>query len=322
MSLLSVTPDAIASASADLVDIGASLRAAQAEAMGQTAAIAAPGADEVSAAITSVFGRAADEFHSLGVQAAAYHDNFVGALSGGAGQYAGAEAANVRQMLAGGLDASAQSVSGTFFALNTPIGAINFTYSGILPPTGQNGPFSGVVNGTTAVFGSGSLAVTGNVLTGPYGPGTELQVTGGNFSAPRLLSLVSSTAGPAVSGNAALVNSTNLVVSELQPGNWQGAASALVGIPGNYLAAVTTGSTTVNLAVDTSSFGGPVVTVGVPFDGIFASPQPITASWPTFDYSFGGTLYTVEGVNDLPIGSTAGLVPFALDVIARSVGLP
>ncbi|OBI46061.1 hypothetical protein A5706_30495 [Mycobacterium sp. E796] len=290
--------------------------------MAQTTAIAAPGADEVSAAISSLFGRAGHEFQALGAQAAAYHDNFVGALTAGAGQYVSAEAVNVQQTLASVVTGPTQTVSGAITSLNTPFGAVAVSFGGSLPPIGQNGPFSGFANATNAVLGTANVTLSGNVLTGPSGaPGTEFQVTGGSFSAPQLLSLLSATAGPGVSGNASLVNSVNTLIGDLQTGNLPGAALTLASAPGNYLTAITIGSTTVNIPIDTTAFGGPIGTLSIPFNGVFASPQPITASWPTFDVTTGGTTYTVLGANNLPIGSTNGFVPYVLGGIAGLFGL-
>ena len=321
MSFISVAPDVMTSASANLTNIGSSLRAAHAAAVAQTTAIAAPGADEVSSAITSFFGEAGHEFQALGAQAAAFHDNFVGALNAGAGQYVSAEAVNVQQVLAS-VVAAPQTFSGALGPINTPFGAITVAFGGTVPATGQNGPFSGFANATGGLLGSANVAVTGNVLTGPSGaPGTEFQVTGATFSAPQLLSLLSATAGPGVSGNASLLNSVNTLIGDLQTGNLPGAALTLLSTPGNYLAAVTVGSTTVNIPIDTTAFGGPVGTLSIPFNGVFASPQPITASWPTFDVTAGGTTYTVLGANNLPIGSTNGFVPYVLGGIAGLIGL-
>jgi PE family len=51
-------------------------------------------ADEVSAAITSLFAGHAQSYQALGSQAATFHAQFVQALSGAGGAYAAAEAAN------------------------------------------------------------------------------------------------------------------------------------------------------------------------------------------------------------------------------------
>ncbi len=54
MSLLSVVPDVVATASANLENLGSALSSANAAAASQTTAIAAPAADEVSAAVTGL----------------------------------------------------------------------------------------------------------------------------------------------------------------------------------------------------------------------------------------------------------------------------
>ncbi|WP_082958873.1 PE family protein [Mycobacterium sp. E3198] len=320
MSFISVVPDVMTAASANLTDIGSSLRAAHAAAVAQTTAIAAPGADEVSAAITSFFGSAGQEFQALGARASAYHDNFVGALNAGLGQYVSAEATNVQQTLASAVNVPAAAAAES---INTPFGPVSLTFGGSLPtPPGTPGPFSGFANATNALFGTANITVSGNVLNNPiYGLGTEFQVTGGTFTAPQLLSFLAAGAGPTVSGSASLMNSVNTLIADLQTGNLPGAALALVSAPGNYLAAVTIGSTTVNIPIDTTAYGGPVGTLSIPFEGVFASPQPITASWPTFSVSTGGPTYLVDGVTNLPIGSTSGFVPYLLGGIASLFGL-
>ncbi len=315
MSFISVAPEVMTAASANLENIGSSLRAAHAAAVAQTTAIAAPAADEVSEAITSFFGTAGSEFQALGAQAAAFHDNFVGALIAGVGQYVNAEVANVQQTFATVVAAPAAAAAAQ--SINTPFGPVSLTFGGTLPNPGADGPFSGFANATSSLLGTANVTVTGKVLPG----GTEFQVTGGTFTAPQLLSFLSASAGPTVSGNLSLVNSVNTLIADLQTGNLPGAALALVSTPGNYLTAVTIGSTTVNIPIDTTAYGGPVGTLSIPFEGVFASPQPITASWPTFTVATGGTTYTVDGVNNLPIGSTSGFVPYLLGGIAGLLGL-
>ena len=84
----------MAGASGNLADLGAALRSANAAAATQTTSIAAPAADEVSAAITELFGTHAQGFQALSAKAAAFHDDFVNLLNGGTAQYVGTEAAS------------------------------------------------------------------------------------------------------------------------------------------------------------------------------------------------------------------------------------
>jgi hypothetical protein len=112
MSLLSVVPDSVSAASGNLQSIGSSVRSATAAAAAQTTAIAAPAADEVSAAITALFGTHAQQFQALSAKAAAFHDEFANLLNGGAAQYLNTEVANVRQTLVNAVNAPAQVLLG------------------------------------------------------------------------------------------------------------------------------------------------------------------------------------------------------------------
>ncbi|MGV7552391.1 PE family protein, partial [Mycobacterium kansasii] len=75
--------------------VGSAVNAASAAAAASTTGVVAAGADEVSGAIAAVFGAHAQGYQTLSRQAAAFHAQFVRALSTGADLYAAAEAANV-----------------------------------------------------------------------------------------------------------------------------------------------------------------------------------------------------------------------------------
>jgi len=112
MSWLSVAPDIVSTASGNLQKLGSALRSASAAAASQTAAVAAPAADQVSAAISTLLGTRGQEFHTLNAQAAAFHDEFVNRLSGAAAQYASTELANAQQTLVNTVSAPAQALLG------------------------------------------------------------------------------------------------------------------------------------------------------------------------------------------------------------------
>jgi len=95
MSELSVAPDIVVATSGNLQNIGSALRSANAAAAPATTSVIAAAEDEVSAAIASLFSSHAQQFQALGAEAAAFHDEFVSALSGAANSYATAEAANL-----------------------------------------------------------------------------------------------------------------------------------------------------------------------------------------------------------------------------------
>jgi hypothetical protein len=93
--ILVVAPEALLSAAADVESIASALNAAHVAAAVPTAGLAAAGADEVSAAVTALFAGFGKEYQALAAQANAFHQQFVRALSSGAGAYLAAEAANV-----------------------------------------------------------------------------------------------------------------------------------------------------------------------------------------------------------------------------------
>src|ERR1700761_5932300 len=92
-SFLIAAPEVLASASSDLSGIGEAIREATAAAGPSTTGIAAPALDEVSTAITKLFGTYGQEFQALSAQTAQFHAQFTQLLSSGGTAYAAAEAA-------------------------------------------------------------------------------------------------------------------------------------------------------------------------------------------------------------------------------------
>ncbi|EUA86360.1 PE family protein [Mycobacterium ulcerans str. Harvey] len=78
--------------------IGSTLAQANAAALAPITTVLPAGADEVSAAISFLFGAHAQAYQALSAQAASFHQQFVQLMSGGATEYAAAEAANVTPM--------------------------------------------------------------------------------------------------------------------------------------------------------------------------------------------------------------------------------
>ena len=100
----------MATAAADVEQIGSAIGAANAAAAGPTSGLLAPAADEVSAAITELFGRYGQEYHAAVAQAAVFHSRFTQALAAAGSAYAAAEAASSNAL--GRLEADAQAVLG------------------------------------------------------------------------------------------------------------------------------------------------------------------------------------------------------------------
>jgi PE family len=95
MSCVIATPEFVTAAATDLANVGSSLSEANAAAATPTTGVLAAAEDEVSAAIAALFSAHGQGFQALGAQAAAFHAQFVQALTAGAGSYVSAEAANV-----------------------------------------------------------------------------------------------------------------------------------------------------------------------------------------------------------------------------------
>ncbi len=95
MSFVVAAPEVLGSAATDLANLGSMIQAADAAAAAQTTEILAAAEDEVSAAIAAVFSAHGQGFQAASAQAAAFHDQFVEALTAGARSYVSAEAANV-----------------------------------------------------------------------------------------------------------------------------------------------------------------------------------------------------------------------------------
>ena len=94
MSFVIAVPEFVASAATDLSNIGSGLSAANAVAAVPTTGVLAAAQDEVSAAIAALFSSHGQAYQSLSARAAAFHAEFVQALSGAGGAYSLTEAAN------------------------------------------------------------------------------------------------------------------------------------------------------------------------------------------------------------------------------------
>src|SRR5258708_39657369 len=118
MSFVIAAPEFVAAAASDLANIGSAISQANAAASVETSTVLAAGADEVSAAIASLFEAHGQAYQALSAQAAAFHQQFVQLMNAGAGQYASTEAANanplvaIEQQLLGVINAPTQALLG------------------------------------------------------------------------------------------------------------------------------------------------------------------------------------------------------------------
>jgi hypothetical protein len=182
MSFVIAAPEFVTAAASDVANIGSTISAANAAAAGPTTAVIPAAADEVSAAITSLFNAHAQGFQAFSAQAAAFHDQFVQLMNAGAGQYAAAEAANasplqtVRQDLLNVVNAPTEALLGR--------------------PLIGNGGNAGAV----ATTGTGGAGGTVELLLGASGMNNSAQAAA--FHAP-LLQPLNAIAGSFTSATAA-----------------------------------------------------------------------------------------------------------------------
>jgi hypothetical protein len=92
VSFFDVVPELLQAAAADLTSISSSVSDAHAAAATQTTGIEAAAADEISAAITSVFEQFGQNIQALGARASVYSQNLVQTLGGSAALFAAEEA--------------------------------------------------------------------------------------------------------------------------------------------------------------------------------------------------------------------------------------
>ncbi len=153
MSNVMVVPGMLSAAAADVASIGAALSAANGAAAPTTAGVLAAGADEVSAAIASLFSGYARDYQALSAQMARFHQQFVQALTASVGSYAAAEAANasplqaLEQQVLAAINAPTQTLLGRPLIGNGADG---------LP--GQNGGAGGLLWGNGGNGGAGDAA--------------------------------------------------------------------------------------------------------------------------------------------------------------------
>lgn len=161
MSFVIAEPDFVTAAAGQLAGIRSSIGAAAEAAAAPTTGIAHAAADEISAAISRLFGAYGQEFQAVNSQAAAFHAEFVRLLNGSAAAYLSADIANAEQTLLSG--------------------AVGF------PTAAPTDPLGGLLGG---LLGGGTTG--GGGLLGPLTGGTGgLNLGGVNFVLPSLPSLLS-----------------------------------------------------------------------------------------------------------------------------------
>ncbi|WP_257692324.1 PE family protein, partial [Mycobacterium tuberculosis] len=169
MSLVIVAPETVAAAALDVARIGSSIGAANAAAAGSTTSVLAAGADEVSAAIATLFGSHAREYQAISTQVAAFHDRFAQTLSAAVGSYVSAEATNAAPLatlehnVLNALNAPTQALLGRPLIGDGAAGAPGTGQAGGAGGNGGAGGMGGDGgNGAKGTFDNGGDGVGGN----------------------------------------------------------------------------------------------------------------------------------------------------------------
>ncbi|WP_415823739.1 PE family protein, partial [Mycobacterium basiliense] len=176
MSYLLVVPEILTSAATDLEGIASALGAANLAAAVPTTGLLAAGADEVSQAVASLFAGYGQAYQSMSTQAAAFHAQFVQAISGASGAYATAEAASASPLQAledavfGVVNAPTQALLGRPLVGNGADGTAanpNGGAGGLLYGNGGNGysqttaGVAGGAGGSAGLIGNGGIGGAG-----------------------------------------------------------------------------------------------------------------------------------------------------------------
>jgi PE family len=157
MSYVVAAPDYLAAAATDLANIGSTITEANVAAAAPTSQVLAAGADEVSAAVASLFSGHAQAYQALSAQVRLFHQQFVQAMTAAQTAYASTEAASalplqgVAQELQSVIAAPAQTLLG-----GTSFGGLNSLLSGGLPNLNLGG-LSGLLSGGLPNINLGGL---------------------------------------------------------------------------------------------------------------------------------------------------------------------
>ncbi|ORA10877.1 PE family protein, partial [Mycobacterium angelicum] len=172
MSFVIALPEVMGTAATDLAGIGSALESAGAAAAAHTTGLLAAAQDEVSVAIAELFGAHGQAYQSASAQAAAFHQQFVQALTGSAGSYATAESAAAQplQSLLDVINAQLVAQTGRPLIGNGANGAAG---------TGQNGGAGGWLIGNGGAGGSGTSTAGADGGKGGTGGAAGLFGSGG-----------------------------------------------------------------------------------------------------------------------------------------------
>jgi hypothetical protein len=342
MSFVIAAPEVVTAAAGNLAGIGSTLGEATAAAAAPTTGVAAAAADEVSIALSEIFGTYGRQFQALSAQASAFHNEFVSLLNGGAAAYLSAEAANAGQTLANATSAptaGATSAAGLLGGLlggggggttNSLLGGLlgggGISSTGLLggllggglpnltallsPPnlggltTGLNTILGGLTGGFSSLSGEFSSLFSG------FNPSSLATLLGGgSFNANPFITALTNLTGPINFGN--LAPGLNLTSGPLGP-TFGGIGLDLSNFLSNELANGITLSNLESLATglfqDVPALQGLLPLLQDLLPGLFPTSSTVVGAYPNPYQVLGET--TVINLNLL--GSTFASHPFPI----------
>ncbi|WP_373198469.1 PE family protein [Mycobacterium marinum] len=289
MSFVNVVPNTVAAAAGDLASIRSALSEATAAAAGPTTDVLAAGGDEVSTAISQLFGAHGQEFQVVSAQLRGFHDQLVRLMRAGAAAYASVEATAQQDL--------SMAEQGLVNAVNAPAQALLGH-----PIIGTGG--SGSQSATTGTSTSG--VTSGSVASGSAAGSVSSGATAGTVSA-------GATDGAVTSGTTASSSDGTTVsaggVAATDPGSDGGVAVSDPGSDGG-------------VAVSGSGSGSGVAVGGTDTPGTSA-PAPVTPN------TFGDVVAapyqtlisnTVTNLQSLDGAWAANPAPFLHQLIANQMG--
>jgi len=329
MSFVIAAPEVVTAAAGNLAGIGSTLGEATAAAAAPTTTVATAAADEVSIALSEMFGTYGQQFQALSAQASAFHNEFVSLLNGSAAAYLSAEAANAGQTLANATSAPTAGATSAAGLLGGLLGGGGTPSTGLLggllggggtPSTGLLGLLGGGLPNLSALLSppnlggltSGLNTVLGGLSSG-FGSlsGGFSSLLGGGFSfnANPIITALTNLTGPINFGN--LAPGLNLTSGPLGP-TFNGIGLDLSNFLSNELANGLTLSNLTSLVTglvqDVPALQGLQPLLQSLLPGLFGQPAGPVGAYPNPYQVLGET--TVINLNLL--GSTFAGHPFPI----------
>jgi PE-PPE domain/PE family len=310
MTSLIADPQLLAAAAGNVADINSSISAARAAAAGPTTGLVAAAEDEVSAMTAALFGAYGQEYQAILQQAAAFHEQFVAALSSAGNAYTGAEAAasnalgtlggDVRALMGGNAAPTTTTVTNALTTAAPTVVPLPNTVTLVLGASGLPIPPQAYIVGIPPLYIDRFFGAGTNIgIDTPEGlyPLTGINNLTFNVSVSQGLTILNNAIQTAVASGNTTVNVfgysqsaaiASLEMQMLNPTNTPGGSLLPPGVTLNF-----------TLVGDVSNPNGGLL---ARFPGLDLQSLGLTFGTATPDNSFPTRIYTIEydGFADFP----------------------